>query len=68
MTRRQPRARAATKALEAMRKMQAQGWHGEALLTDAGAAALKALGHDADLAADISRGVWRDHFETFDPN
>lgn len=50
-----------------MRRMQAEGWHGQSMLADAGAKALEALGHDADLAADIAAGVWKRHFETQPP-
>lgn len=62
MTRAAPKSRAETEALKVMRRMQAEGWHGQSMLTDAAAVALEALGHDADLAADIAAGVWKRHF------
>lgn len=67
MTRHRHKARAYREALTVMRKMQAQGWRCQSMLTDAGAVALEALGHDADLAADIAATVWRENFETQPP-
>lgn len=67
MARATPKSRAEKEALQVMRRMQAEGWHGQSMLVDAGAVALEALGHDADLAADIAAGVWNRHFETQPP-